>query len=243
MKRYEKASIKDWLVEDRPREKIIHRGTDAVSEAELVGVLLGSGNRETSAVELGRQLIHTFGGVTELARASVKELVKVKGVGKAKAAQLVAAFELARRKDLSTFSSPVFSSTKEAANYLQPIIGGKAQEAFYILCLDVRNRLLGEKLLFLGGTTQTYVDPKVVFNVALAFKSSKIIIAHNHPSGEPEPSQSDYNVTLKLMQSAELLEIELMDHLIVTSEKWYSFREGNLWSSLQAGRMTSVNKS
>ena len=229
MQFYQHSTIKNWMVEDRPREKMIQRGVEAVSEAELIGVLLGTGHQNASAVDLGRKLIQAFGGIIQLSRAAVEDLVKIRGIGHAKATQLVAAFELARRKSIIEHTPKIFSNSSVVADYLNYKIGNLPHEVFYVLFLDQHNQLLGEKMLFVGGTTGSTIDVNLLFKKAMLQEARRIIVAHNHPSGVAQPSGSDEQITRKIVHIGDFLGIQLMDHLILTGNKWYSF--------LEAGRL------
>lgn len=242
MQFYQHVTIKDWLVEDRPREKMIHRGVMAMTDAELIGILLGSGHQSTSAVDLGRELIQVFGGIPQVAKADIEALTKVKGVGKAKATQIVSAFELGRRKSLMEHSRKFFDNAAQVGRYLIPKIGELEQEGFYVLFLNLRNQILGEKLLFLGGTTRTLVDDRLIFRKAVSFDASRIIIAHNHPSGVVSPSQADLDITQRIYQRGKYLGIELFDHLIITGTDWFSFRETNLMDAMAQGKSLDINR-
>lgn len=224
----EYRSIKHWDADDRPREKFLERGANALTDAELLAILLGSGTQTLSAVDLGRTMLKEFGGLEQLAAASVKELTRTKGIGPAKALTIAAAFELARRKQYLQPQEVVFSSPDSVAEYLTPRLGHLQHETFMVLYLNARNKLVHEETVGSGGVKSVVVDAKLVFRPALAHLASSIIVAHNHPSGNQEPSKPDRDLTTRLQQAGRVLEVELIDHLIITSRGHYSFRDEGL---------------
>jgi len=220
--------IKDWTAEDRPREKLLQRGIDALTDAEILAILLGSGTTKLSAVDLGRHLLDAIGDLNRLARCSVAELTEVKGIGPAKAIGLVAAFELARRKQRLGAEVVRFTSSPAVAAFLQPRLADLPHEEFVVLYLNKRHQLLAEVTVSEGGVAGTIVDPKRVFKHALNHLASAIIVAHNHPSGNLEPSQADLDLTQRLHAGANLLDISLLDHFIITAQGHFSFAEQGL---------------
>lgn len=224
-----KGPIHTWALEERPREKLSKRGISALTDAELLAILLRSGTREMSAIDLAKELLKQSGGLEKLARASLQMLRQSKGIGDAKAMSLLAAFELARRK-ASLFSDKMkVSSSQVAAQYFIAKLGDQSQEIFYVLFLNRNNEIEAEKQLFVGGVSATIIDPKVVFREAILHLASGIVIAHNHPSGNLMPSNADLQITKKIQQGADFFDIRLLDHLIVSNRGYYSFAdEGRL---------------
>lgn len=224
-------SITSWPEAERPREKLLERGAAALSDAELLAIFLRVGVRGKSAVDLARELLTAFGGLVPLLTASPAEIARHRGVGMAKAAQLAAATELARRallakaKEISPFESP-----QAAKEWLQLAIGGLPHECFYVLLLDQRHRLIRHEPLFRGTTAETTVYPREVAKLALQSNASAVIVAHNHPSGHPEPSQSDLALTEQLSQALALIDVRLLDHFLVTQSTVCSFVEAGWWS-------------
>jgi len=222
---YQNKPIKDWDDADKPREKLKERGVSALTDAELIALLLSTGTREHSVVDLARELLKNIGGLIGLARADANQLLKTKGIGDAKATTILAAFELGRRKAQSVGYEFRVNGSPAVADYLQAKIGDEAQEVFHVLFLNRNNVVIGDKSLFRGGVSATVVDPKVVFREALAHLASSIIVAHNHPSGSLAPSRADEDITRQLVAAGKLLEITVLDHLIVTSHGYYSFAD------------------
>lgn len=230
---YTPLPITQWAVEDRPREKLLQRGIDSLTDAELIAILLSTGTREASALDLARNLLQEFGDLPQLARGKVKELTRIKGIGTAKAIGLVAAFELGRRKSRQGQHRVKVSSSADAARYLCGKLEDREQEVFCVLFLNRNNEIKGEQILFQGGVAATIVDPKLVFKAALTELASSIIVAHNHPSGNLKASKADIAITRKLAVSGELLGIQLLDHLIISSQGYYSFADDGMMSDLR----------
>jgi DNA repair protein RadC len=229
MNTYQEKPIREWALEDRPREKLLHRGIDSLTDAELIALLLSTGTRELSAIGLARLVLSETGGLRGLASSGVEALMKIRGIGRAKAITLVAGFELGRRKSREVSESPRITSAEVAAAYLIPRLSDFQQEVFHILFLNRNNVVKAEKQLFKGGTTATIIDPKVVFREAVNQLATGIILAHNHPSGSLKPSKADLDITRKLTEGGKLFDIQVIDHLIVSFKGYYSFAEnGNL---------------
>ncbi|MEM7660049.1 MAG: DNA repair protein RadC [Bacteroidota bacterium] len=225
---YSPLPITQWALEDRPREKLLQRGIDSLTNAELIAILLGTGTKELSALDLGRTLLKEFGGLSEVARANVKELTRIKGIGTAKAIGLVAAFEMGRRKSIELHTFPKIRSSAEVARYFCGKLEDRTQEIFCVLFLNRNHEIKGEKILFQGGVAATVVDPKIVFKEAVNELASAIIVAHNHPSGNLKASQADIDITRKLHAGGKLLGISLLDHLIISSRGYFSFADEGL---------------
>lgn len=224
---YPFVPIKEWAVEERPREKMIQRGMNALTDAELMAILLATGSREKSAIELARDILRETGGLQELARSDMKRLTQIHGVGPAKALTLIAAFELGRRKINEDPVRVRITEPATAAHYLIPKMGDQTQEVFWGLFLNRNNEIIAEKQLFTGGLTSTVIDVRVVFKEAVQQNASGIIVAHNHPSGNLNASSADADITKKLADAGKMIDIPLLDHLIITSKGYYSFKENN----------------
>jgi DNA repair protein RadC len=220
--------IPTWAAEDRPREKMVSKGTHALTDTELVAMLLGTGTRQHSAIDLARHLIAHFGGLTNLSRASVGEMIQIKGVGQAKATSIIAAFELARRRLANEAQRTHFSDSTSLARYLIPKVGDKSIEVFYVVYLDRQNQVLAEEELFRGGISNVTVDGRLVFKQAMSHSASSIVVCHNHPSGRPTPSRADDLLTEHLLGIAEIVGISVLDHIIVTHRQWYSYADQGL---------------
>ncbi|MBX3101308.1 MAG: DNA repair protein RadC [Bacteroidetes bacterium] len=226
---YQHTPITHWAEQDRPREKLLSRGVNALTDAELLAILIGSGTRELSAVELSRKLLQDFDGLRRLAQSDVSHLMKYKGIGEAKAISIVAAFELARRKQLTESRNISVGDPATVAAYLAPRMEDLPHEIFYVLYLNQRNQIVGEREISSGGTNGTIIDPKLVFREALNLLATGLIISHNHPSGNLRPSEADLQLTRKLREAALLFDIRLLDHIIIAAGNGYvSFAEQNL---------------
>ena len=219
--------IKSWSPEDRPREKLLLKGTPVLSDAELVAILLGTGTTTTSAVELAKRVLQTVdNNLHELARLSVKDLMKVKGIGEVKAITIIAALELGRRKkDLDPEAKPRISSSRDVFEMLKSNLLDIHHEEFWVLLLNRANRVIKKHQISQGGVAGTVADPKIIFKVALAELASGIVLAHNHPSGNLTASQADIDLTRKLKEAGKLLEIQVLDHVIIAGQKYFSFAD------------------
>ena len=222
-------AITDWPERERPRERLLAQGAGQLSDAELIAVCLRSGIRGKSAVELGRELIGRFGGLTGLLCASQRDLAAVKGLGQAKSAQLAAVLELARRslrEDLREESA--LTSPGAVRDYLRLALGGRPHEVFVCLFLDAQHRVVRVEELFRGTLAQTSVYPREVVKAALATNAAAVIFAHNHPSGVAQPSQADELLTRQLREALALVDIRVLDHFIVAGNQALSFAERGL---------------
>jgi len=223
-------TIKSWAEEDRPREKMLLKGKHSLSDAELIAILIGSGNREESAVELARKILQVTGNnLQQLGKLELTELMEFKGIGESKAITILAALELGRRrKENVAIELQKISCSKDALNIFQPLLGDLAHEEFWILFLNRANFILGKSQVSKGGMSGTIADPRMIFKAALNHKASSIILCHNHPSGNTKPSEADIRLTKNLAESGKLLEISVLDHLIVTQNGFYSFADEGL---------------
>jgi DNA repair protein RadC len=226
----EKLTIKSWALDDRPREKLLAKGKMALSDAELIAILIGSGNREESAVALSKRILKgVHGNINELAKLSVRKLTIFKGIGDAKAISIITALELGKRRQLeAALEKPKISSSKNVANLMQPILGDLEHEEFWVLFLNNSNKVVAKNQVSKGGLTATIVDIRLVFKSALELASVGIIVCHNHPSGKLQPSTSDKQLTQKIKEAGTILDIKLLDHLIITEKGYFSFADENL---------------
>jgi len=221
--------IADWPAEERPRERLLRHGAHALSEAELLAILLRTGIAGASAVELGRALLARFGNLQRLFAATLPEIAAVRGLGPAKYVQLQAVVEMARRAlQESIGERDALSSPQAVREFLRLSLAGRAHEIFLVMFLDSQNRLLGSEELFRGTLTQTSVYPREVVKTALRYNAAGVIFAHNHPSGVAEPSRADELLTQTLKQALALVEIKTLDHFIVAGSRTISFAERGL---------------
>jgi len=223
------VSITDWPAGERPREKLLQRGAAALSDAELLAIFLRTGVTGKSAVDLARELLQRFGSLTELFATSEKEFCETHGMGQAKYVQLQAVLEMARRSLHEEMEAgDVLNSPGAVRNYLQLLLRGRQQEVFMAIFLDAQHRVIAAEELFSGTLTQTSVYPREVVKRALHHNTAAVILAHNHPSGVAEPSQSDQALTDALKQSLALVDVRVLDHFIVAGGACLSFAERGL---------------
>lgn len=222
--------IKSWSPADRPREKMMLKGTTALTDAELIAILIGTGSRKLSAVDLAKKILEGVGNqLHELAKLSVIDLTSVKGIGSAKAISIVAALELGRRrKDTDVREKQKIGSSREAFDQIAGDLMDLPHEEFWVLLLNRANRLIRKSRVSEGGVSGTVADPKVIFKLAINHLASGIIVAHNHPSGNRTASQSDMDLTKKLKEAGKFLEVQLLDHLIICGPKYFSFADEGL---------------
>ena len=219
-------TINDWPAERRPRERLIREGAGALSDAELLAVFLRIGVPGQDAVQLAQHMMHHFGSLQRLFGASLPEFSAIHGLGPAKFAQLQAVMELARRAMLEEIrSGETLASPRAVKDYLRLSFSGKSFESFHVLFLDVKNRLIDSKELFRGTLTHTSVYPREVVKEALACNAASVMLAHNHPSGTPDPSESDLRLTRALVQALALVDIRILDHFVVAGHQVHSFAE------------------
>ncbi len=223
--------IKDWAEEDRPREKLMMKGRSALSDAELIAILIGSGNPEMSAVELSRHVLsYVQNDLGELARLSLKEWKTFRGIGEAKALSVISALELGRRrKKNDSPKKDKINFSKDIYTLMTPHMMDLEHEEFWIILLNRANIVLKKIMISTGGISGTVVDPKLIFKTALENLASAVILVHNHPSGNIMPSEADIILTRKMIEAGKLLDIPVIDHLIYTDFAYYSFvDEGRL---------------
>jgi DNA repair protein RadC len=225
-----KSRITDWPLAERPREKLLQFGPASISDAELIAILLGQGTSRMNAVELAKMLLRTFGSLEALSNASLAELQQVKGIGQAKAVALMAAFQLYRnlQKEMAERDLIVFNDPQKVAKAYQPVLGHLKQETFYVVLLDKQLRRIRDFPVTRGTLDASLVSPREVFRPAVKFMAKGVLVLHNHPSGNVRPSQADIEVTKRLQHSGQILDIPLYDHLIITFDGYYSFKENGL---------------
>ncbi len=223
----EKISIKAWAEEDRPREKLSSQGRRALTDAELIAILIGSGSRTESAVELSKRILHHYGNdLNKLGKASVTELSRFKGIGEAKAISIIAALEIGRRRNDTESKAPEkINSSRDSYNVMRRHLMDLGHEEFWIILLNQGGKVISTELISKGGLTGTVADPKIIFGVALQHQAVSIILTHNHPSGTLRPSQLDIDLTKKITAAGRMLEINVLDHIIFTNESFYSFAD------------------
>lgn len=223
-----RQAIRDWPVTERPREKLLHLGSEGLSDGELLAVLLRIGKAGQSAEDLARQLMSMFNGISGIDRAHIEELLAVPGMGIAKTAQLKAAIEIGKRARRQTARPKDFSNAADVVAYIRPRFEDQRQECFLSILLDGQNRLLAERLITEGIPTQATVYVRRVMEEALRVSASAFIVAHNHPSGYPNPSPADDKTTQELKQAAVLLDLVFQDHIIIGSgTSYFSYAEND----------------
>lgn len=222
--------IKSWAEDDRPREKMMSKSSKALSNAELLAIVIGSGTRDLSAVELSRHILgKVSNNLSELAQMRVNDLIKFKGIGLAKAIKINAVMELGRRRRLSeAIRRNVIVSSKDAFEVMQPLIGDLPHEEFWIITLTRNNRIHKAISVSEGSVSGTVADPKKIFRLALENNAAAIILCHNHPSGQVQPSNNDIRITKKCKDSGISLDMPVLDHIIVVSDQYYSFADNGL---------------
>jgi DNA repair protein RadC len=222
-------SIKNWAEDDKPREKLMLKGKSVLTDAELMAILIGSGSRNETAVELSKRILSSVNhNLNALGKLSIKQLMEFKGIGEAKAITIIAALELGkRRREEESLELVKITSSKTSFEIMQPIIGDLPHEEFWIIYLNNSNKVIYKNQLSKGGITGTVVDVRIVFKAALEHNATAIILAHNHPSGVLQPSDADIQVTKKLKQAGENLDIRILDHIIVTEKGYYSFADNS----------------
>lgn len=224
-------SIKNWAEDERPREKMLHKGSVSLSDAELLGILISSGTKERSAIGLARDILQLAGNnLHEMARLSIKELCKVKGIGEARAITISAALELGRRRQMSeSLERPVIRRSKDAIPIIMPLLQDLVHEAFCVLYINSSSKVLRTEMLSTGGLTGTVADVRIILKNALLNNANRFIVAHNHPSGNTQASQSDINLTKQIAEAARLMDITLLDHIIIAGTTYTSMADEGLF--------------
>ncbi len=221
-------TIHDLPKSERPRERLQKHGADALSSQELLALLLGRGIKGESVMVTAQRLLSSFGNIKNISEASLEELSTIKGIGLAKAAQIKSAFELAKRKDEHDGKQIPVKSHHDVIKLIRQRLKDKKKEHFLILCLDTRNNLIKIISISTGTLDTNLVHPREVFKEAIQSLSSSIILVHNHPSGSPEPSEADIDITKRIVETGKVVGIDVLDHIIVTENKSFSFKEKGL---------------
>lgn len=223
----DRSSIKDWSSDDQPREKLLSKGKSALSDAELLAIIIGSGNREETAVALMQRILKDVNhNLNQLGGQTVEELTRYKGIGEAKAISIVAMLELGRRRQSQgIIERPQILSSVDSYKIIAGDLMDLHNEEFWVLLLNNNNRLIKKVRISNGGMAGVIVDPKVLFKIAIDNRAAGIILAHNHPSGHLEPSELDLKITAQLIAAGALLEIKVHDHLIIADDQYYSFAD------------------
>jgi DNA repair protein RadC len=221
------TSIKNWAIDDRPREKLIAKGRESLSDSELLAILINTGSGKSSAVDLAKDVLRLgTNSLDELGKLSLKELMTIKGIGEAKAVTLVAALELGRRRQASFPLKKIQArSSKELADYLKASLKDYDHEVFAVVFMNKASKVNHFQVFSTGGISHTIVDPRLIFKKALEVKATSLILCHNHPSGSLRPSRQDEELTAQLKSAGKLLDIQVLDHLIVSDEGYYSFAD------------------
>ncbi|HYG00906.1 MAG TPA: DNA repair protein RadC [Chryseosolibacter sp.] len=222
--------IKSWSPDDRPREKLLLKGPGSLSDAELFAILLGTGTRTLSAVDLAKNILASVNhNMHDVARLSAKDLMRIKGIGEAKAISIMAALEIGRRrKETEPEEKPKIAASRDAYLLVSAHLTDLPYEEFWVLMLNRANRVVRKLRISQGGVAGTVADPKIIFRSALEDLASGIILAHNHPSGNLNASQADIDLTKRIKEAGRLLEIQLLDHIIVAGQKYFSFADEGL---------------
>ncbi|MBA4196709.1 MAG: hypothetical protein C0459_04060 [Chitinophaga sp.] len=222
------SGIKNWSIDDRPREKMLLKGVDSLSNSELLAILLNNGTVNKSAVDLAKELLNkTENNLEKLGKLSVKDIVglKVKGLGQAKAIAIVAALELGIRRNAFENKKEKIASSSDVAKYMQSLLQYKQHEVFVVIFMNHANKIIHHEIVSEGGITGTVADPRLILKKALQHNATSIILCHNHPSGNLKPSAADAAITHKIKQAAQFLDIIVADHIIVSNEGYYSFAD------------------
>jgi len=227
---YKKLSIKEWAVEDRPREKMLTKGVRSLSDAELIAILIGSGNLEETAVEVSRRiLISVNNNINELGKKSIADLQKFKGIGPAKAITIAASMELGRRrKETEPDEKPKIVTSSDVARIFKPLLSDLVHEEFWVLFLNRNNLVLDKLMVSQGGLTGTIIDVRIILKTALDKLACSLILCHNHPSGNLNPSEADKEITRKIKEAGKHMDIPVLDHLIIANDAYFSFADQGL---------------
>jgi len=221
-----RKSIKDWAEDDRPREKLLQKGIEALSNSELIGILIGSGTKTKSAVDVAKEVLdRAKDNLNELGKLSIKELMKIDGIGEARAITITAALELGRRRQATESQKKVVKNSGDIAHYLQAQLKDKQHEVFAVAFLNRANKINHVEIVSEGGITGTVADPRIILKKALEHNAVNIVLCHNHPSGSLKPSRADEALTRKIKEAALLLDMTVVDHIIVSEDGYYSFAD------------------
>jgi len=230
MEEYKKLNIKEWALEDRPREKLVIKGINSLSDAELIAILIGSGNKNISAVDLAKKILSSAGhNLNELGKKTVDDLQSNKGIGEAKAVAIIAALELGkRRKVAEVIEKKKITSSNDVAELFKTELGDLPYEEFWILLMNRANKIISRQKISRGGITGTIIDIRIILKLALDKLATSLILCHNHPSGNLLPSDADTEITRKLKEAGKLMDISVLDHVIVSDSSYYSFADEGL---------------
>lgn len=225
----ENLTVKHWAEEDQPREKLLLKGKQNLSDAELIAILMRTGTKNDPVTEVSKKILNRVNNdLNLLGKLSVQELIglEVKGIGQTKAITLVAALELGRRRQKTeAVEFQKITTSRDIFNYMQPTIGEIAHEEFYVLFLNQANKILRSERISAGGITGTVADTRIIFNLALRYNAVSIILSHNHPSGNLQPSEQDIALTKRTVEAGKMLDIKVLDHLIITEKSYFSFAD------------------
>lgn len=224
------TSIKQWAEDDRPREKLLLKGKNALSDAELIAILLRSGNKDATAVDLSKEILEKAkNNLIELSKFTTSDFLSFKGIGEAKALSIIAALELGRRRrSAEVIEKSTIGGSKDVFNYFMAIVEDYKYEGFWILLLNRANKIIKHVQISEGGVSGTIADPKKIFKLSIENGASGIILCHNHPSGNIKPSEQDLKLTKKIVEGGQLLDINVLDHLIIGDNNFFSFADENL---------------
>jgi len=228
---YKKLNITDWAVEDRPREKLMANGPRSLSDAELIAILIGSGNQKETAVELSRRILSSVNNdLNELGLKGLSYLTQFKGIGEAKAINIIAALELGkRRKETTSNNRNKITCSKDVADIFGPLLEDLPHEEFWILLMNRGNKVIDKHMVSQGGISGTVIDTRLIMKTAIEKLASSIILCHNHPSGTLEASDADMKITSKLKEAGEIMDIPILDHIIIGLNKYYSFADEGIF--------------
>ena len=226
----EKYSIKHWANDDKPREKLLSKSAAALSDSELIAILINHGTKEKSALDLAKEiLLLGKNSLHELGKLSIEEFMTIKGIGMAKAISIAAALELGRRRQAGVIiDKPALKDSRDVATYMQTILKDKQHELFAVIFLNQANRVNHFEIISQGGITGTVADPRIILKKALEKNAVSLILCHNHPSGSLKPSKADEELTCKIKEAAKYFDIKVLDHIIVSEEGYYSFADEGL---------------
>lgn len=224
------TSIKNWAADDRPREKMLSKGAAALSNSELIAILINNGSKTKSAVDLAKEVLKLGSdNLNELGKLTLKDFQQIKGIGEAKAITIAAALELGRRRQAAaTLEKPVVKSSADIAQYLKAVLKDFSYEVFAVLFLNRANKINHFEIISRGGITGTVADPRMILKKALENDAVSLVLSHNHPSGSLKPSRADEELTLKIKEAAKYFDIKILDHIIVSEEGYYSFADEGL---------------